>query len=135
MDIVVRKYEESDYEGASRLLKEAFDYEKSPISDQRVHEFVACMDRKIVGYFNLMEEVDVIRNFKIFHVGYVCVDSTCRGQGIGNQMMQFAITYATEKGGARMELTSGNQRVAAHKLYLSLGFVKRDTTVFRKELL
>ena len=135
MDIVVRKYNDTDYEGAKKVLKEAFGYEKDNISDVRVHEFVACLDEVVVGYFNLMEEIDIIRNLKIFHVGYVCVDNSYRGKGIGKLMMQYAIKYAEDNHATRMELTSGNQRVAAHKLYSSLGFEKRDTSVFRKELL
>ena len=134
MNIVVRKYKEEDYEGANRLLQEAFGYQKEALSDNRVYEFVACLDDVIVGYFNLMEEIDIIRNIKIFHVGYVCVDTTYRGKGIGHTMMEYAIQYAKDHHAQRMELTSGNQREAAHKLYLSLGFEKRDTSVFRKEL-
>lgn len=135
MNIVVRKYKETDYEGANRVLMEAFGYVKEKISDERVYEFVACIDEVVVGYFNLMEEMDVIRNIKIFHVGYVCVDNNYRGKGIGHIMMEYAIKFAKESHAVRLDLTSGNKREAAHKLYLSLGFEKRDTSVFRKELL
>ncbi len=82
-----------------------------------------------------MEEIDIIRNIKIYHIGYVCVDSRYQGKGFGREMMEYAISYAKDNNVARLELTSGNQREVAHKLYLSLGFVKRDTSVFRKELL
>ena len=134
MEIIVRKYEDTDYEGADKVLFESLSYHKEKLSDDRVYEFVASLEGKVVGYFNLMEEVDIIRNIKIFHIGYVCVDPECRGQGIGRKMMDFAISYAKENGAARMELTSSNYREAAHKLYLSLGFVKRDSSIFRKEL-
>ena len=134
MNLVVRKYKKEDFEGASRVLKEAFGYDKEDLTDSRVLEFVACIDDVVVGYFNLMEEMDIIRNIKIYHVGYVCVNSEHRGQRIGRMMMEYAIQYAKEHGVHRMELTSGNKREAAHRLYLSLGFEKRDTSVFRKEL-
>ena len=134
MNIVVRKYRETDFEGASRVLQEAFGYSKENLTDPRVHEFVACLDEVVVGYFNLMEEIDIIRDIKIFHVGYVCVDNAYRGKGIGHTMMEYAIQFAKDNHVQRMELTSGNQREAAHKLYLSLGFEKRDTSVFRKEI-
>ena len=123
-----------DFEGASRVLDQAFGYKKETLSDPRVYEFVACSGDVIVGYFNLMEEIDIIRNLKIYHVGYVCVDNDYRGQGIGHKMMEYAIQYAKDNHVQRMELTSGNKREATHKLYLSLGFEKRDTSVFRKEL-
>lgn len=135
MNIIVRKYEDKDYDMADQVLYESLGYHKEKIKDDRVYEFVACKDGEVVGYFNLLEEVDIIRNFKIYHVGYVCVNPSCRGMGIGHKMMEYAIEYAKENGVRRMELTSGNQRVAAHKLYLSLGFEKRDSAIFRKELI
>ena len=49
-------------------------------------------------------------------------------------MMDYAISYAKDHNVKRMELTSGNHREAAHKLYESMGFEKRDTSVFRREL-
>ena len=135
MNIVVRKYQEDDFAATDQLLFDSFGYHKENMSDSRVYEFVACDEGKIVGYFNLMEEIDIIRNLKAFHVGYVCVDPNCRGKGIGHIMMEYAISFAKENHATRMDLTSGNKREAAHRLYLSLGFEKRDTSVFRKELL
>ena len=134
MDIVVRKYEEGDYEVVEKLIFDSLGYHKEKMFDARVYEFVSCLDNQVVGYFNLMEEVDIIRNLKIFHIGYVCVDENYRGQGIARTMMEYAINYAKENGVYRMELTSSNYREAAHKLYLSLGFEKRDSSIFRKEL-
>lgn len=135
MDVIVREYKDDDFSKVSEILKKTFGYEKSKLKDSRVFEFVACIQDEVVGYFQLMEEIDIIQDFKIFHVGYVCVDSLYRGNGIGHSMMEYAISFAKEKNARRMELTSGNQRVAAHKLYSSIGFVKRDSSIFRKELL
>ena len=134
MDIVVRKYNDADYAMVDKLLFDSFGYHKEKLTDTRVYEYVACLDNVIVGYYNLMEEIDIIRNIKIYHVGYVCVDPTYRGHGIGKIMMNYAIETAKENHVTRIELTSGNKREAAHRLYLSLGFEKRDTSVFRKEL-
>lgn len=134
MDIVVRKYNDNDYDSVEKLISESLGYHKEKLSDERVYEFVACTDDTVVGYFNLMEEIDIIRNLKIYHIGYVCVDPNYRGNGIGHIMMNYAENYARENNVTRLELTSGNQREAAHRLYISLGFIKRDTSVFRKEL-
>ena len=134
MNVIVRKYEDKDFESVNKLLSRTFGYHKENVKDSRVFEFVACLDEKVVGYFNLMEEIDVVLNIKIYHVGYVSVDPQYQGKGFGRQMMEYAISYAKENDVSRMELTSGNQREVAHKLYQSLGFVKRDTSVFRKEL-
>ena len=135
MNIVVRKYDDGDFHLADKILFESLGYHKEKMSDNRVYEFVACLDNVVVGYFNMLEEIDIIRNIKIYHIGYVCVDSNYRQRGIGHKMMEYAVSFAQERGACRLELTSGNQRVAAHKLYLSLGFIKRDSAIFRKELL
>ena len=54
--------------------------------------------------------------------------------GIANEMMNFILNYAKDNNYERVELTSKNQRLAAHKLYEKYGFVIRDTSVYRKEL-
>lgn len=45
-----------------------------------------------------------------------------RGQGIGSQMINWAINYCREKNCWLVQLTSDNQRNEAHKLYGALGF-------------
>ncbi len=135
MNIVVRKYNDGDFELADKILFESLGYHKENLSDSRVHEFVACLDNVVVGYFNMLEEIDIVRDIKIFHIGYVCVDPNYRQKGIGHLMMEHAIEFAKDNRATRIELTSGNQRLAAHKLYQSLGFEKRDSSIFRKELL
>ena len=52
----------------------------------------------------------------------VRVDSQRRGQGIGHQMMEFAIAQAKKSGCLMVQLTTDKQRPDAHKFYLSLGF-------------
>lgn len=133
MEIV--EYDEKYFDEVNLLLKNTFNYEKSRVSSPYAHEFICLVDGAVVGYFILNEMIDVVRNIKIYHVDYVCVDSNYRGRGIGKKMMEYATSYVRDNGGVRMELTSGNQREAAHKLYLGLGFVKRDSSVFRKEII
>ncbi len=135
MNIVIRNYEESDYDTVDKILYDTFGYHKEHLSDNRTYEFVACLDNIVVGYYYLAETIDIIRNIKTFHVEYVCVQEDYRGKGIGKLMMEHAISYAKKNNAARLELTSGNKREVAHKLYLSMGYEKRDTSVFRKELL
>lgn len=135
MNLIVRKYQKDDYMDVDRIINNAFGYHKSKTSDSRAHEFVGIYEEKIVGYFVLNEIIDVVKNIKIFHVDYVCVDENMRGLGIGKELMKYAIKYATDNGISRMELTSSSKRKAAHQLYLGMGFVIRDSSVFRKELL
>lgn len=133
MDLIVREYNDEDFEEVNKLLYETFNYSKANIRNDMSHEFVGVYDSKIIGYFILNEMIDIVRNLKFYHLDYVCVDENYRGRGFAKSMMEYAIKYAKDTGACRIDLTSGNKRIAAHKLYLGLGFVKRDTSVFRKE--
>jgi len=64
----------------------------------------------------------------------VIVDSSARGQGIGEALMKRAIDVAREKGARNISLTSNPIREAANKLYLRVGFTKRDTNAYQIKL-
>ena len=133
MDIVIRKYSDNDYDDVFKIIKEAFSCEKSKATSSYISEYVACLDGNVVGYFYLLDDIDIVKNIKILHLHYICVASKYRGMGIANEMMNFILSYAKENNYARIELTSKNQRLAAHKLYEKYGFVIKDTSVYRKE--
>jgi ribosomal protein S18 acetylase RimI-like enzyme len=52
----------------------------------------------------------------------VRVASHCRSQGIGEQMVQWAIAEAREKNCKLVELLTHNSRVDAQRFYVKLGF-------------
>lgn len=52
----------------------------------------------------------------------VRIHSGLRGNGLGATMMRWAIDRARDRGCAMIQLTSDNQRVAAHRFYERLGF-------------
>jgi ribosomal protein S18 acetylase RimI-like enzyme len=52
----------------------------------------------------------------------VRVASHCRSRGIGEQMVQWAITQAREKHCKLVELLTHNSRVDAQRFYVKLGF-------------
>jgi ribosomal protein S18 acetylase RimI-like enzyme len=64
----------------------------------------------------------------------VIVDISARGQGIGEALMLRAIEIAREKGAANITLTSNPARAAANRLYVKLGFQKRDTNSYQMKL-
>jgi len=61
----------------------------------------------------------------------VVVDSSVRGRNVGEALTRKAIQLATERGAKTIDLTSRRSREAAHRLYEKVGFVTRDTTVYR----
>ncbi|MFV0331704.1 MAG: GNAT family N-acetyltransferase [Dysgonomonas sp.] len=61
----------------------------------------------------------------------VVVDSNARGQNIGKKLVRHATTFAESMGVTNINLTSSPERVAANRLYQKIGFVKRETNVYR----
>ena len=64
----------------------------------------------------------------------VIVDGPARGQGVGQALLQRALQIAKQKGAAGISLTSNPLRVAANRLYVKLGFVKRETNAYHMKL-
>ena len=64
----------------------------------------------------------------------VVVDDSARGRGVGEALNQFALELARSKGAKTVDLTSRPSRAAANRLYQRLGFVARDTNVYRYSL-
>ena len=64
----------------------------------------------------------------------VIVDTSCRGQGIGEALCMAAIEHAREAGATTVDLTSRPSREAANRLYQRIGFERRETNVYRYRL-
>jgi ribosomal protein S18 acetylase RimI-like enzyme len=63
----------------------------------------------------------------------VVVDGDARGKGVGEALNRFALDIAASRGARSVDLTSRPSREAANRLYQRLGFVARDTNVYRRE--
>jgi ribosomal protein S18 acetylase RimI-like enzyme len=61
----------------------------------------------------------------------VVVDDAARGKGVGAALNNAAIELAQELGARTVDLTSRPSREAANRLYQRLGFVIRETNVYR----
>jgi ribosomal protein S18 acetylase RimI-like enzyme len=64
----------------------------------------------------------------------VVVDSGVRGKGVGEALNRRALDHAAKAGAKTVDLTSRPNREIANRLYQKLGFVARDTNVYRMEL-
>jgi len=64
----------------------------------------------------------------------VVVDGDARGRGVGDALNRFAIDLAAELDCRTVDLTSRPSREAANRLYQRIGFVARETNVYRYEL-
>jgi ribosomal protein S18 acetylase RimI-like enzyme len=64
----------------------------------------------------------------------VVVNKNHRGKKIGEALVLYAIEEAKKSGIKQVDLTSRPDRVEANKLYLKLGFQKRETNAYRLHL-
>lgn len=84
---------------------------------------VAEVDGKVVGTLQLTYTPSIsFQGSKRCTVESVRVDEKFRGQGIGREMMLWAIGRAKDNGCVSMQLTTNNDRIDAHRFYESLGF-------------
>lgn len=61
----------------------------------------------------------------------VVVDGDARGQGVGESLNRAALDVAARRGARTVDLTSRPSREAANRLYQRIGFVERETNVYR----
>ena len=91
--------------------------------------FVARVDNQIVGLLTLA--VFRIPTAVRAWIEDVVVDSSARGHGVGEALNLAAIAEAKRRGAKTVDLTSRPSREAANRLYQRIGFVARDTNVYR----
>ncbi|MFN8353612.1 MAG: GNAT family N-acetyltransferase [Spirosomataceae bacterium] len=137
MPLCIRQASEADLPAILNLYAEALE-DKQVISLEQAQYllarinsypnyklYVADLDQVTVGTFALL----IMDN--LGHLGTpsavvedVAVLPGVQGQGIGKQMMQFALERCQEAGCYKMALSSNLRRHRAHAFYESLGFKK-----------
>jgi ribosomal protein S18 acetylase RimI-like enzyme len=91
--------------------------------------FLARVDGVIVGSLTLAM-YSLPTGLKAW-IDDVVVDAAARGRGIGEALNRAALDEARRRGAKEVDLTSRPKREAANRLYQRLGFVQRDTNVYR----
>jgi ribosomal protein S18 acetylase RimI-like enzyme len=99
------------------------------VSSESAELFVARLDGGIVGMATLVTYP--IPTGVRGHIDDVVVDESTRGRGVARALLTSMIARAREQGIRTLDLTSRPSRVAAIRLYESVGFVRRDTNTFR----
>ena len=64
----------------------------------------------------------------------VVVDDESRGAGVASALVAAALERAQQQGARTVDLTSRPDREAANRLYVRLGFERRETNVYRRTL-
>jgi len=100
------------------------------VRDPSAHLFAAFEGEHIVGCATLC--IFTSPTGRKGRIEDVVVSSSCRGQGLGRRLMEFAIDFARrEYSPVQLSLTSRPSRQAANRLYQSLGFQFYDTNVYK----
>jgi len=102
------------------------------LADPAITMFVAHHEGIIVGSLTLA--VFTIPTGSRAWIEDVVVDESARGLGAGEALTLAALDAAKAKGATSVDLTSRPSREAANHLYLRLGFVARETNVYRFSL-
>lgn len=61
----------------------------------------------------------------------VVVDEAGRGKGVGDTLSKHALLLAQSEGAKTVDLTSRPSRESANRLYQRIGFLPRETNVYR----
>ena len=91
--------------------------------------FIARDGDEVIGALTLV--VFAIPSGKRAWIEDVVVDERARGLGAGESLTKAAIDEARRHGVRSIDLTSRSSRAAANSLYQKLGFVERETNVYR----
>jgi ribosomal protein S18 acetylase RimI-like enzyme len=99
------------------------------VSDESTILFVARLEGVIVGMLTLasFQIPTGVRSW----IEDVVVDGVARGQGAAAALVRAALDEAARRGSRTVDLTSRPDREAANRLYQRMGFVVRQTNVYR----
>jgi GNAT superfamily N-acetyltransferase len=95
--------------------------------------FVATLDDGTIGGVATLATFRIPTGVRAW-VEDVVVDEAARGAGVGAALTNAMIDRARDLGCVTVDLTSRPKRDAANRLYQRLGFVMRDTNVYRYDL-
>ena len=101
----------------------------SPYHDMLIAE----EDGNILGVATLSVKMGPITRKNAYLEDFV-TDSTIRGKGIGSQLWDAMLDWATEHDCRAIEFTCGHGREAAQEFYKHHGAEIYDTNFFRKQL-
>ncbi len=118
--------------GVIKALLEQLGYESSrqSISDvirsphNNTELFVAVLEKKVVAFMSTICFYYFPSDCNICRITGITVDSTVRGEGIGNKLITYAANIAKDNNCKQLEITTSLAREKTQKYYEFLGFKK-----------
>lgn len=92
---------------------------------------IAKDDDKILGMVNLLFTESTALGSKVALLEDMVVLSSSRGEGIGSQLIDYAISEAKKTGCKRITLLTDIENTKAQSFYQKKGFVKSKMTPYR----
>lgn len=93
--------------------------------------FLMYLNDNVIGMFTIGNYYSPTG--RKFWLEDVVIDSKYRGKSLGKRMLKKALEIVSTFGTSTLMLTSKPVRIAANNLYISLGFSKKDTNVYRMD--
>ena len=136
---VLQSYTQAQFEDLKQLLSDLSDRVNFTqtdlmlvLKDSNCHLYVILDSERIVRCATLC----------VFHsptgtkasIEDVVVSSAYRGQHLGKQLMEYVLEQAKAYAPIELHLTSNPKRVAANKLYQSIGFQKKETNCYQMSI-
>jgi ribosomal protein S18 acetylase RimI-like enzyme len=106
------------------------EYFRGILKSDNSHFFIAELENKQIAGILTLGTYNIPTGKK-FWIEDVVVDTNQRGRGVGRELILHAIEYSRSKGAKSVELTSRPSRVEANRLYKKLGFIPRETNMYR----
>ena len=99
------------------------------IASNASHLYIAIKGEEIIGMCTLAL-YDAPTGRKAW-IEDVVVDAGARGTGLGRRLVAHAIEEAHRYAPTTLMLTSRSSRIAANRLYQTIGFERKETNVYR----
>ena len=105
------------------------------VSNPKVGNILVARDgNRILGMANLLYTVSTALGSTVAILEDMVVSSAARGENVGSQILDHAITLAIERGCKRITLLTDADNVRAHRFYERHGFVRSPMIPFRLNL-
>lgn len=136
MNQEVKLLTKKDIDLYANFIDEVFGYEVNKETIEKLIRknkvLIIKKDDKIVASATLEERYEYIKDKKYYRLGYLGVVKNYRRKGYASKLFERIEELIKENDIDYLQLTSGNQRKAAHYFYKSKNFKIKDTTVFVK---
>ena len=135
--IAIRRADENDFHYIYDLICQLVDAEYGTISQQSLREiyvnnlnsdekeiYVAEENDVVVGFISVTYDMRLSEVGKVAVIDELVVDAKQRSNGIGSQLLDFAINCAKSNSCYYIEVETSQKRIDTHRFYEKSGFVK-----------